>query len=364
MEEKNNSRENLEKGKNNKTLIIVLVVLGIILLIGIVFCVINRNTDSNKNNNDNNKDNDVVDKDKDKIGEDIKDNDDVNEDEKSVSKIISNIQNGKKYTKQELIDLGFDDYTIDMNSNLSDKSQKPSEIENDDINNNTKSGYTTLNLSNDKLFVNSLDENYNVVSTTTIDNIDKVKIHNPHGRCISYLFNVYLISKDNELYYGKIIKEVKDFKSSLTKVSNRYKYTDVFTWANYSTTCGASYTYIGKTIDGEYKILNGEYDLKNNTYKILNDNVVITNDRNIYIKDELQNVKCKFVGSTNFIVSESDYIITDDDYLYNDKFEKEKKIVSILSGVSDINENSKVETYITIDENGNNDVVYGNWINN
>lgn len=65
MEEKNNSRENLEKGKNNKTLIIVLVVLGIILLIGIVFCVINRNADSNKNNNGNNKDNDVVDKDND-----------------------------------------------------------------------------------------------------------------------------------------------------------------------------------------------------------------------------------------------------------------------------------------------------------
>ena len=64
MEEKNNSRENLEKGKNNKTLIIVLVVLGIILLIGIVFCIINRNADNNKNNNDNNKDNDVVDKDK------------------------------------------------------------------------------------------------------------------------------------------------------------------------------------------------------------------------------------------------------------------------------------------------------------
>lgn len=65
MEEKNDSRENLEKGKNNKTLIIVLVVLGIILLIGIVFCIINRNADSNKNNNDNNKDNDVVDKDND-----------------------------------------------------------------------------------------------------------------------------------------------------------------------------------------------------------------------------------------------------------------------------------------------------------
>ena len=65
MEEKNNLRENLEKGKSNKTLIIVLVVLGIILLIGIVFCVINRNADSNKNNNDNNKDNDVVDKNED-----------------------------------------------------------------------------------------------------------------------------------------------------------------------------------------------------------------------------------------------------------------------------------------------------------
>lgn len=65
MEEKNNLRENLEKGKNNKTLIIVLVVLGIILLIGIVFSVINRNVNSNKNNNGNNKDNDVVDKDND-----------------------------------------------------------------------------------------------------------------------------------------------------------------------------------------------------------------------------------------------------------------------------------------------------------
>lgn len=78
MEEKNNLRENLEKGKNNKTLIIVLVVLGVILLIGIVFSIINKNTDSNKNNKNNNE---VVDKDKeennnDKTNEDIKDNND------------------------------------------------------------------------------------------------------------------------------------------------------------------------------------------------------------------------------------------------------------------------------------------------
>lgn len=358
MEEKNNSRENLEKGKNNKTLIIVLVVLGIILLIGIVFCVINRNADSNKNNNGNNKDNDVVDKDKDKIGEDIKDND-----EDSVSKIISNIQNGKKYTKQELIDLGFSDYIIDMNSNFVNEFQRLNEIKNETINNDKYYNGLTFDLIDGNVLIKEYDKNGSVINNVTIDNIQKIKIQN--RSCDGY-YDVYFITNDNVLYYERLLWDTSatSFKENLKKMDTKYKYTDVLFWFNYSKTCGASYTYIGKTVDGEYKILDGEYDFKENTYRILNDNIVITNDRNIYVKDELQNVKFKFVGSKDFVVRKSDYIIAGDDYLYNDNFEREKKIVSILSGVQILNKNSKVETYITIDENGNNDVVYGNWINN
>lgn len=361
MEEKNNSRENLEKGKNNKTLIIVLVVLGIILLIGIVFCVINRNSDSNKNNNDNNKDNDVVDKDEDKTNEDIKDNNDVNDNDNSVSKIISNIEKGKKYTKQELIDLGFNDYTIDMNSNFVDEFQRLNEIKNETINRGKYYNNLSFDLIDGNVIVKEHDENDNVISSATIDKIQKIKIQN--RSCDNY-YDVYFIANDNVLYYERLLwnTSATSFKENLKKMDTKYKYTDVLFWFNYSKTCGASYTYIGKTVDGEYKILDGEYDFKDNTYRILNDNIVITNDRNIYVKDELQKERCKFIGSSFYLKLDSSYVIKDDDYLYNDKFEREKKIVSILKGVEKLGENSSIEIFITIDENGNNDYMYGEWV--
>lgn len=363
MEEKNNSRENLEKGKNNKTLIIVLAVLGVILLIGIVFCVINRNTDSNKNNNGNNKDNDVVDKDEDKIGEDIKDNNDVNEDENPVFEIISNIQNGKKYTKQELIDLGFNDYTIDMNSNFVDEFQRLNEIKNETINRGKYYNNLSFDLIDGNVIVKEHDENDNVISSATIDNIQKIKIQN--RSCDGY-YDVYFITNDNVLYYERLLWDTSatSFKENLKKMDTKYKYTDVLFWFNYSKTCGASYTYIGKTVDGEYKILDGEYDFKDNTYRILNDNIVITNDRNIYVKDELQKERCKFIGSSFYLKLDSSYVIKDDNYLYNDKFEKGKRIVSILNNILKISDDFNFEVYILIDENGDNGVVYGNRINN
>lgn len=105
MEEKNNSRENLEKGKNNKTLIIVLVVLGIILLATIIFRIISK---SLNNKNIYNKNNEIVDTNKDNNKNDSKDDNNDNEEVKNEENkelyILNN--NGVKecsYKKEDTI---------------------------------------------------------------------------------------------------------------------------------------------------------------------------------------------------------------------------------------------------------------------
>lgn len=92
MEEKNNSRENLEKGKDNKTLIIVLVVLGIILLATIIFRIISK---SLNNKNIYNKNNEIVDTDKDNNKNDSKDDNNDNEE-------VKNEENKLKTTRYEI----------------------------------------------------------------------------------------------------------------------------------------------------------------------------------------------------------------------------------------------------------------------
>lgn len=175
MEEKNNLREDLEKGKNNKTLIIILVVLGVILLIGIVFCVINRNADSSKENN-----NDVVDNSKDKTNdnrpnEEIKDNNEVILEKYSVN----NDEDFIKYLNKTSEALTkYNTYTVEYNK-FKYVSSKKEQTKSIDYNEYTYDIYY-----NDKKIELNMDNTYNYVLETYLLKDDNTS---------SYLFQFYEI---------------------------------------------------------------------------------------------------------------------------------------------------------------------------
>lgn len=235
MEEKNNLREDLEKGKNNKTLIIVLVVLGIILLIGIVFCVINRNAD---NNNDNNKDNDVVDMDNDKTNEDNS---------------IAIIGLGEKNIKVDTF-INYEDTTKIETSCFGKDDKYKFEIDN---------GYLKITKYKD-------NTSYTVKS---IKNIKNIYLYTPELSCQPMQL-ILLTDEGNAYITGNyensiFLRKLEDFEQSFSLIDGYYKFSAIGGDAiiNTSATTGSHYLCMINT-NGEkiyIKTIQGIND--NSSYK-------------------------------------------------------------------------------------------------
>lgn len=267
MEEKNNSRENLEKGKNNKTLIIVLVVLGIILLIGIVFSVINRNVNSNKNNNGNNKDNDVVDKDKDKTNdnrsnEEIKDNNEVILEKYSVN----NDEDFIKYLNKTSEALTkYNTYTVEYNKLKYVFNKKEIGETNKTV------GYTyDIYYDGEKISFNNNyndDDNYilsNMKAYLLQDGVLTVSLNVPVTEI--YKYDVKAINFNGEVLFDKEVEKYEYNNDILSYSINSKEYENIMMSETNDKKC----KYISKNFNDDnyavkgtykYKYQNGKFDL-------------------------------------------------------------------------------------------------------
>ncbi|MGM9876308.1 MAG: hypothetical protein ACI310_03660 [Bacilli bacterium] len=265
-----------------------------------------------------------------------------------INETLKSIEEGKKYTKDELIKLGLKEINIndiDMNKNISNKINELVELE-------TKNEYIledslgnkvlSIELNKSDVLLNYYDKEGKSVESQELHDIKTIKCH----KASSLLGDedIFLITNNNELLKLELrlngiperIYEENFEKILFKKIELKYKYIDIKYILNYGTTSGINYSYIGKTIDKELKYLDTENNYDINTYKQYN-NVIIMNNRDIYLNKEIQSFKYK-LGLESFVYNgKIEYILSKENYLYNSSLELQnnKKVSSILySGIN------------------------------
>ena len=276
--------------------------------------------------------------------------------ESELKKCLKNsIDNGVNYTKEELIDNKFEEVNIDkidLSTNLSLPSDLTSLQKFDKVNNVkfefAAGGSASLELNNNDVVLTFYDESNESIKRKKVSNIDSMYYYKVGG--LSSIHYVYLIDNDKNLLELQIKRDgsYKDeIDNEFKKLNMNYKYTEIYSLYQYSTTSGAVRLNLAKDETGKLRFITNEKIYNEKTYKVVNDKVSIIQNRDIYFDDALQSYKLKLELDDFALLNKVNYILSNENYLYNDslQLQYEKKVDSILNNGS---------TVIVIYEDGKN----------
>ena len=324
----------MEKKDKNIYIIIFAIIIGLALIATIVTYVIGNKKIENKNEHE------------DKTAIDNYESNCSGLDNFELKKCLEkNIENGKNYTKDELLSYGFSEINIsdiDLDSDITEKTKNLSLMEDSTslelFEQLEGSKIANIVLDSNNVVLNYYNRNGNILKTQKIENIKRMQYFRiGGGQARYYIFLIDYNDKNYQMIFNTLNDVEKVYNNQFDDIlfkelNSNYIYSEFYKLYEYATTDGAVYSYIGKTLNGDLRFIDNGDIYNENTYKIVNNKVSIMKNRDIYFDNKIQSFKMKLEYDDFALTDKVNYILSDNNYLYDTylQLQYDKKVIAIL----------------------------------